>query len=362
MLKRIAPLVVFLLSLAGHAFANTTAHVWSVVDNFNGPYRNVRVAKQPDGRRVLFAVNEAGQVQMVKEWRAATGFWFSAESLGAPGGYTAGPALPVLDAAGRINLFAVSPQNDQLFVKTQSIANGGWNNWMPIADATSVHAFTAALNESTGEMEVFYISNGQLKRMRELCGGCIYGAPQALATLNLEPSLAVERDAMGRLQVFVHNTSGLISARQRSAGSAQYDLLGHADASITDIQDVETSRLPDGRIGVFVLHGASRSLSLLVQSGAGSDDLLAPLSLWGWGLQNGIAASTTTDGRLSAFAIGGNFTVYNTSAPGADPFNGLWTNWPSTNNSATAITVIPRGTKIDIFAVDLQGQLVQGRE
>lgn len=362
MLKRFASLVALLLSFAGHAFANT-AHQWSVVDNFHGPYRNVRVIKQPDGRRVLFAVNEAGQVQSVKEWRASGGFWFSAESLGAPGGYTAGPAIPVLDAAGRINLFAVSPNNDQLFVKTQSIANGGWNNWMPLNGATSVHAFTAALNESTGEMEVFYISNGQLKRMRELCGGCVYGAPQAMAGENLELSIAVERDAMGRLQVFVHNTAaGLFSARQRSAGSAEYDLLDHRESTITEIQDIETTRLSDGRIGVFLLHGPSRSLSLRVQTGAGADDFLAPLSLWGWALQNGIAATTTSDGRLSAFALGGDSVVYNTSAPNADPLNGLWSNWPSTNTVASSITVIPRGTKVDIFAIGLDGSLMQGRE
>lgn len=204
---------------------------------FDGPpppvgSENLAVATNPDGRRELFTTAGDGGVWHSWEWCPGCG-WSAWEPLGLPGGGpAAGSPAVAANADGRLEVFVRS--GGVLWHSWQWCGGGcGWSAWAPASDVSSGAVQTDAgvgLN-ADGRLEVFAGIGDVLHHSWQECPGCgwspwvpVDGSPSVVSQHPmfvsgiLTPSIAVVRNADGRLEVFFESVSGTHHVWQICAG------------------------------------------------------------------------------------------------------------------------------------------------
>lgn len=362
--KRIVLFLFIVLSIASNLSA---AHSWTLVNNgfSSNPFLQLRVIAQDNGQRLIFLREYAGGLALIRERLAGRGDWELPQSLGNPpdGVRVTAPIIPVMEADGRVVIF-VRGSDGRIWFRAQDVRNGSFQGWVRHSNSI-VQNFTVARNRlGDGRLEIFSIENGTLRRSVQFFAGSAFGFWENIGgNGTLRTPIAVDINADGRLQIFVVGSDGrLYSAFQRMPSSPDYDWTGYGHPDALDATDLSTARLSDGRIAVFQLHGPSSTIAMSLQTTPSSIAFNPPHALNGWGISPGIRATTTSFGRLSLFVIGGDTRIYSTTQQEPNPF-GLWSGWPAANASSFSIDVLPRddGT-VEIFSIDTQNRVMQGRE
>ncbi|MGI0042908.1 MAG: S8 family serine peptidase, partial [Nitrososphaeraceae archaeon] len=122
------------------------------------------VAKNSDGRLEIFAVSAANN-QLYHKWQTKAGdskSWSSAwQSLGGNIKSTTEPVI-VSNSDGRLEIFAVSSVDSKLYHKWQTVPSNSksWSGWGAIGDAISIAGDPVVAKNADGRLEVFAVNPG----------------------------------------------------------------------------------------------------------------------------------------------------------------------------------------------------------
>lgn len=315
---------------------------------------NPAVARNADGRLEIFALSPDGQ-QISHRWQTApNGPWSTWTQFGGPAG-----AVPTVgqNADGRLVVFMLGPDGASLLHRVQTAPSGGWSDWAefggPAAGAPVVG------RNADGRLEVFALGrDGEaiLHRRQTAPNGewgdwAQFGGPAGAPPV-------VGQNADGRLEVFAIGPGGAYLAHRwqtaPSGGWSDWALFGGPTENTPAV-----GQNADGRLEVFAM-------------GPGGDYLahrwqLAPSGRWSeWATFGGPAGSTpavgrSADGRLEVLALGPNGASVAhrwQTAP-----NGGWSNWASFGGPAGCMTSVGRQAdgRLTVFALGPQGQSISSR-
>ncbi|WUS36614.1 DUF1906 domain-containing protein [Kitasatospora sp. NBC_01250] len=251
-------------------------------DDFGDGRQNPAVGREANGAMIAFAVSPDQQSLSYREQSVPSGGWGAWQQLGGPVG-----GLPVVgrDPDGRLELFVLGPGKKNIAHIWQTAPSGGWSSW----DAG-------------------------------------FGGPAG--------GLSVGRNADGRLEVFaVAPDLGSIShIWQTAPGGGWSAWNGDGDGAFGGPAGgvPVVGHEADGRMAVFVLGPNGSSVAEREQ--------VAPSAGWGaWngsfgGAASGVTVGENADGRMEVFALapgGANISHIWQTAP-----NGGWSAWNGDGDGA----------------------------
>lgn len=331
---------------------------WSVVQTQT--FAKVGVLTQQDGRRLLLMLDDYGRVYEQKEIASGSGLYGDLQLLGTPGVRLYAPFVSAMETDGRA-LFFARGGDGHVYYREQGNMNGTWGPWTRLT-YFPVSGFTIAQNQD-GRLQAFLIENGTLRSQVQWSAGWSFQTPTTLGGWGLTANVAAARNADGRLEVHVIGGDGNVYSQVQTAPNGNFG--GWIDLRHTatpEVKEISLGRNNDGRLALFMIKGADKSLAVRFQTQPGGS-FGEPIQLWGSSLRN-LRAATVGDGRLVAFVLGGNSHLYtNFQVDPARPevFSDFVDNErPAGLAHDFTVSVLPNGW-FDVHTIDGNGQVSQGR-
>jgi hypothetical protein len=235
-------LQVFAVDTTGslHTLYETAPGVWSAWNVLAPPAASptitqLVVGQDPDGRLEVLAVGTDGTLRRIAQTAPNNG-WGSWTSLGAPSNFYGTPDLLALgqESDGRLIVLVGGTGLTSLSAIEQTTPGNGWNGWGPIANSESLAPKITALavaRDSIGRLQVFIIYP-----LGEYGPGVWYSSEQSPngAWNNWQPlggpsgsaivTLTVGENADGRLELYSVDSSGNVWHNPQSApGSNEWE-------------------------------------------------------------------------------------------------------------------------------------------
>ncbi|MGF1431130.1 glycoside hydrolase domain-containing protein [Kitasatospora sp. LaBMicrA B282] len=323
-------------------------------DDFGDGRQNPAIGRQADGAMIAFAVSPDQQGLYYRTQSAPNGGWGGWQQLGGPVG-----GLPVVgrDPDGRLELFVLGPGRNSIQHIWQTAPDGGWSSWDPTFGGPAA-GLTLGQN-ADGRLEVFALAvdDSSISHVWQTApnggwsawngdGNGVFGGPAGGVPV-------VGHEADGRMAVFVLGPNGSsIAEREQVAPSAGWGdwngSFGTAAAGLTVGQNA------DGRMEVFALAPDRSSISHVWQT--------APNGGWsawngdGNGVFGGPAGGVPVvgheaDGRMAVFVLGPNgssIAEREQVAPSAG-----WGDWNGSFGTAAATVNVSHNAdgRLEVFAL-----------
>jgi hypothetical protein len=228
------------------------------------------IASNSDGRLEVFALNAANN-QVYHKWQTSAGSnsWSWWKNLGSAI-TTRGNPIVAKNPDGRLEVFAVNAANNQLYHKWQTSAgsSSSWSLWYNTGSAITIRGDPVIGKNSDGRLEVFAINaaNNQLYHKWQTSAGSSnsWSAWENIGsaiTIRGEPVISINSD--GRLEVFAINAANnqLYHKWQTSAGSSSWSAWENIGSAITIRGGPVISINSDGRLEVFAVKPESDNIS-----------------------------------------------------------------------------------------------------
>lgn len=352
------------LDANGYYWTNRTYYRWARGTSW--------VGRNADGRLEAFIVRDGE----VFNWSEATdGTWGVPTSLGRPG---AGlyPAVNVSrNADGRLQIFARGMDNN-IMTASQTAPNAGWSGWTSLGNpnagqttANQVGTPAVAIN-SNGRMQVF-VKNGAggiSARTQAAVNGATWSAWASLGGTGLQDPVVAATNR-NLIEVFASTTAAVKRWRQTTANGTVA-----ADTAFTSGRPAGPPAIgvnQDGRLEVQYRTAGSTSaapttdLEIVVQNRPGGSWRSTRVRT---GTNGGIGEPsplttglTTTDKRILAFTRNrsGGVSLVRQTAPNAgygssENLGGTFVDYP--------VAATDRGNLVNVFAVGLDGNLWINRQ
>ncbi|MET7638255.1 family 43 glycosylhydrolase [Streptomyces sp. NPDC005438] len=313
--------------------------------------RNPVVTRDPEGRLELYALAPEDRGLLRRVQKSPGGAWGGWEDFG-----DSARTAPTVGTHpdGRLELFAV--EDDGTLIHRVRNAEGDWGEWDALPGREG--APPQVVRGEGDRLELFGLTPGgdQLTHRRQDASGD-WGEPEHFGGPAASPP-AVAADSTGRLQVFVVERGG--AALKRRAQTAP----GGGWGEWTEFGGPTSGRpvvaaQQDGRLEVFALGPYGDKIARRGQRTPGGD--------WGeWSTFGGFAGAPPTvtrgeDGRLEVFALGpGNDYVSHRRQTEA---NGGWGDWQRLGGPAQCVpqTGVDAEGRLTVFAVHPEGAGLSSR-
>jgi hypothetical protein len=241
---------------------------------------------------------------------------------------------------GRLEIFAVNAANNVLYHKWQNTAgnSNSWSTWQSLGSAITIRGDPVIARNSDGRLEIFAVSsaNNQLFHKWQTSPGSsnswsLWQNIGSAITIRGDPVIASNSD--GRLEIFIVNAVNhqLYHKWQTSPGSSNsWSLWQNIGSAITIRGDHVIGKNSDGRLEVFAVKPGSSTVdqppTADAKSVTTSMNTAVDITLSGKDPENGPLTFTVADlpksGNVAAIAGSTNKVKYtpNTGFTGSDSF------------------------------------------
>ncbi|MFI6333174.1 TIGR03767 family metallophosphoesterase [Micromonospora chersina] len=274
----------------------------------------------------------------------ATDVWSAWASL-AESGFPEQAVAAQVNSNGTMELAAIYPSGA---VKHRVHFAGGWSGWSTLnnADAKTI----AMARNADGRMQIFVTTaSGGVSHITQAAASSLswgswvqnFGIGIGIASTPIV-KIAAEANADGRIEVFgLTQTGGLVRrAQDLSGGWGAWTTLGTTPV----LTAIAVAPNADGRLQLFGVDH-DRKIWYRVQTSAGSGTYSAPIALNGRMTQ--LAAETNLDGRIELFGVDVIGSLWHTAQAAAN--SNSWGPWRAFSGKLRPdIPTLPNGSTIGI--------------
>jgi ligand-binding sensor domain-containing protein/signal transduction histidine kinase len=310
--------------------------------------------KNSDGRLELFQIGLDGQAR--HRWqKESNGDWSPWSVLG--GSFLPGVAVS-LDADGRLEVFAVDQARQLNCIRQKARDSHEWYAWRNLGGM--VYSPVALGQEADGRLEVFAF-DALSQRVEHLWQTNAHGGWSHWEDLGEGPStgLAVATNHDGRLELFgVDERQHLVHCWQRQR-NASTNWSAWASLGGAVLPGLGVGQDDDGRLEVFAVSANNSAVARLVQDAAGDSSRWRPWIDFEGDVRPGLTLGQNADGRLEVFAVkkGQSDVCHRWQLK---PHEDNWSGWWGMGGAARPAPVIGRNRdgNLEIFAIDQRNDSV----
>jgi hypothetical protein len=313
-----------------------------------------------DGRNEFYAIG--GDGALYHRWETAVGGYYANALSGWAylGGNLLGGSLRVVRQADeRITVFAEGTDR-RIYFRSQSGPNGGWPGAWTALSTMTVRGYDVGTNLD-GRLEIQSVGDdGALYTIWQLAPNGGFSAPASLGGWGLAGPVALGRNADGRLQTFVVGGDAQVYSKwEPSPNTGPWsDWTSLSDGVMTNVAGLHVARTPDGRLSLVALRNDG-SFALRAQA-APSGGFAAGIAMGGNVPIADFAVTSTNDGRLHVFTIGGDGLLWQDFQ--VDPARPeLWSNWIAVSNktfeAGVAAASYDSNNALELVGVESDGSM-----
>ena len=263
-------------------------------------------------------------------------------------------------ADGQLEVFTVD-DGGQLRHRWQKHSNGDWSSWSSLGG--SILPSLAIQNDSDGRINVFAVNrtNHSLTFIQQQGSNSFGWRGWVNLGGAIEPPIAVQKDSSGCLEIFARDADTHF-VRHIWQTKEDGDWSPWTDVGATAVEDVAVTRNQDGRMELFGT-AADGALQHCWQTKAGGPGDWTDWQNLGGTIVPGLSTGENAIGRLEVFAVNATNGAVNRICQTAPGDSGNWTAWTDFGSDVKPGLAVGRcgNRRLEIFAVNATNQTLMHR-